>query len=307
MTLPVLKRHPNYHQTVEYLRAVNEELGSTFEMREHPNPSQIRQYLRLISDRIVELGGEPLALKQNPSIHQVREILPVIGEQVEELSGGGGTPAWLEDLRAPSGDLPSSALKFTSSNYWDGSAEVVVGDLLGVNFLPESISASGMRVFPDTGNHPGAVGELFSLMAGNHTVVMEWESLTGTGNHIWIEYLVDAGLNAGWEFYRFDNDADITELNEDENDINPNYNSFVPVGVNRVVLTVGAATFSFSLNGDPTETGPRSVFDQLQFILFGHNQALNDDPSFHGVGLIRSIAVYPVQPDADLPALSELP
>lgn len=125
-----LKQHPNYWQTVEFLRDSIAVLGATDRilLKRHPNIHQIREVLRAISAEIVSQGGEPLVMKRNPSPSQIRALLPVIEVQVEEITGA---PDWV-----PEGATifieTRTAGEYPSGRAWvRGVGEVPIDELLG--------------------------------------------------------------------------------------------------------------------------------------------------------------------------------
>lgn len=208
-------------------------------------------------------------------------------------AGGGGeeTPEWLEDFRAPSGDLPGATADFIGENYAEGTTEVAASaiidrtDLIGVNGLVNPDQAQLI-------NFAGAM--LTTVLTMNWTIV--FECVFDDGGMIC--FISDGGdrefvVNAVGQ-------GDIVRATDGDGAESRQSDSlgFITEGVvQRVAVTRTASTLSISLNGEAavtdTTTTPNMTGVNVARLLVGAD-----------VEAIRSVAIYPPQSDADLDELA---
>lgn len=208
----------------------------------------------------------------------------------------GGTPAWLEELRAPSGDLPTEALDFLGGNYLtNGEASSLVALISGGSI----VEGQGLSV-PATS--PAAIFPIGSLLA--RLLAYNWS--------LRISFLVPTSATSDLRFLDlFDNqngDGGFTGRilsggrAEDYNNLlsfersalsGSSYDRDVP---QKISFTAATDRVAVSLNGEAVDVDSSSSYTPVL-----------DSGSIGGGGVlitqyfIRSIAICPPQLDVDLP------
>lgn len=248
-----------------------------------------------------------------------------LGIGLGSRAASGGALEWLEDLRAPSDDLPTQALQFTSGNYWDGTEEVAVTALIGDRgfapldeFNPASVVAEGgLECFDTDSSVACPQGALLTkLRSNNWTLFVEWAANPalpqGDGEDIRSVYALLTALNN-------------LEDGDEGIDIYPTHalggsqvymvdylgNEIVSVGaadrtgiVNRVAVTFTSAKMTMSLNGEAPVTYTDAVLWANDWQIYTMGKA--DGGGLALNGWIRKFALYDPQPDADLATMSAL-
>lgn len=215
----------------------------------------------------------------------------------------GGTPAWV-----PAG--ATAFLDFVGEDYFSGGAVRAIASLLGGDFDPAAISASGMRITPSNGNRPEAIGALLSdLTAGlaaGCTILFELSSaISPSGFLIFIgddinfddadEAIIANANGALFDYW----DMDISD-------------AISGSGLHKIAMTlardVGGGDYEYAWCDDGGATVTQTV-DYLTHvvvdtILFGHD-GVGTGNSLNDI-YIRSITLYPAKLPAALTALTDL-
>ncbi|RUV41407.1 hypothetical protein EOD29_22900 [Mesorhizobium sp. M1A.T.Ca.IN.004.03.1.1] len=198
-------------------------------------------------------------------------------------------------------------LDFVNGRYFAGSAQRAIATLLGGDFDPGAISASGMRITPSNGNRPKAIGALFCDMAAavetGGTVVFKFESAIDPSG--FLMFIAD-GPNLDLA-----DEAIIVAVGE----LNDNWDlliddSVTGAGTHKIALTlardVGGGDFEYALchDGNSALTQTVSYVSHalpVDTILIGHD-GVGTGNSLNDI-YIRSITLYPPKLPADLPTI----
>lgn len=206
------------------------------------------------------------------------------------------TPAWLEAFRAPSGALPTIALDFIDQNYWDGTAEVAITDLLGGGFDAGALSSLGMEVSAANNNRPVAQGALLAALQPNHTVAVGWSTIAAGNTWVLFALYDDAGgSQTSGNCVDLRRHAHDTLVLEDWANLSIEGTATEVSGTNKAAVNLAAS--ALSLNG---ETAAQQSAGYA-LALIGHRDAAEEATIPTGGGaMFRSFAVYPIQPAAHL-------
>lgn len=235
------------------------------------------------------------------------------------VSEGGSVPAWVEALRAPSGDLPVFAADFRNGRYWNTDAECDFEDLLAPdvnwgNWNPaELVPGFGLLGYNEEGSN-GLVfvpAQAAVLAASGFTAMVEVYAPLGSVSTYGNGFVVVAADLPDYNFY-----IDVCGRNVSEDHGGPvqahlTLNSGTVVtantggdgpGTTRTAGTNLISSGAISTLGGAVATGtdedPATGLNTL-----GVYASVGDasDPVYMALAV-----VYPPQPNADLPAMSAL-
>ncbi|RWF52041.1 MAG: hypothetical protein EOS50_26035 [Mesorhizobium sp.] len=225
----------------------------------------------------------------------------MLGTLAQRGAPAQGTPAWVPDGAY-------GYLDFVTGQYFAGGAERAILTLLGGDFDPAAISASGMRITPSNGNRPKAIGALLSdLTAGlaaGCTILFDLSSaispsgfLMFSGDDINLD-LADEAIFANANGFL----ADYWDLSISD--------SISGSGLHKIAMTlardVGGGDYEYAWCDDGgaavTQTVNYLTHVVVDTILFGHD-GVGTGNSLNDI-YIRSITLYPPKLPADLTALT---
>ncbi|RWH86460.1 MAG: hypothetical protein EOR77_21670 [Mesorhizobium sp.] len=228
----------------------------------------------------------------------------MLGTLAQRGAPAQGTPAWV-----PAG--ADGFLGFVTGQYFSGGAERAIATLLGGDFDPAAISASGMRITPSNGNRPKAIGALLSdLTAGlaaGCTILFDINSaISPSGFLIFIGDdinfdLADEAIIANANGALFDYwDLDVSD-------------AISGSGLHKIAVTlarsVGGGNHEYAWCDDGGAAVTQTVnylthVSPVDTILFGHD-GVGTGNSLNDI-YIRSITLYPAKLPAELTALTAL-
>jgi hypothetical protein len=229
----------------------------------------------------------------------------LIGAVASHSSGTpGGTPGWIEAMRAPSNDLPIAAVQFFGSNAWAGGEEVALSSLM-TGFTFETIDAGGLPVLAANSNRPVAAGALLAALSGaiNKTVVIHVTGITA-GNDRYLMVIYSEGETSVFECWGVINAGNVEIGFKHNQTTDAGIASAVNVGGEaKIAMNINSTALRGSVNGSsvvgPPETpSPIDMAYVLVAQTFAGENVLE--------GYIKSVAVYSTQPDASLDELSSL-
>lgn len=198
--------------------------------------------------------------------------------------------------------VAAASLNFAAGTYVVNGVSVAAADVVD---QPGLITANGLEV-PD--NTASAVIDYINdvlalLVAGEWTVVIEYESLWDTGTEVLL-VVSNAGADQFLQLYR--NEApNPTRIGSTETGDTQYREAIDPTarisGIHRVALTTAASRLSISVNGG-TVVSDTSAMDATftRAVIGGYTFDDKTENEFY----LRSIDIYAALPDADLPALS---
>jgi hypothetical protein len=209
-------------------------------------------------------------------------------------------------------NLPAGAisfLNFVDAFYYAGGASADVSDLLGGDFDPAAISASGMRITPSNGNRPKAIGALLSdLIAGlaaGFTILFDLSSAIDPSGFLMFiadgaNYdVADEGIIVAANGFV----ADYWDLTIED--------AVSGSGLHKQAITlqrdVGGGDYEYAWCDDGGAAVTQTVnylthVSPVDTILFGHD-GIGTGNSLNDI-YVRSITLYPAMLPADLPALT---
>lgn len=231
---------------------------------------------------------------------------------VQQAGGGEGeeTPAWLEDFRAPSGDLPIAAADIVNGNYWLDGAVAALGDIIDTsvfnagNFVDAAgLNVDGLVSIPLVGTL-ATFAKAASWTVRGHVVVPGDESPpahilfisdAGAGSKALVSYTSDGRMNILDESTSAESTRGISSVIQHAGSV-----PFVIAGTRTDEKIAG------SILGEVvfTQTSPTFSLagENITIAAFVTHPELTTGPS-----VIKSFAIYDQQPDADLPTLSAPP
>lgn len=223
-------------------------------------------------------------------------------------AGGGGedVPAFVEALRAPSGDLPEYvAILNAAGDYWNNGIEAAdptdffgEDDLgLGEGFFAERLSENGYYInqFPIA-----AIGDLKTMVLAGSTLVFE--------------FTVPYHSESFNPCLVFDHPAHSLEIYGSFEDDFPYHaqgpitvggDTAIPlVGMNKLALTIATGRLEYSLNGAAAIVAvlEPSEFPVQNAVILFHGQSSDPTDEY-----VSEFAAYEPQSSADLSTLSAIP
>lgn len=229
---------------------------------------------------------------------------------VQQAGGGGGeeTPAWMEDFRAPSTDLPLIVVDAVNEHYWDGSAEVALSSLVTLAGSDVTRTADGLTIPESEALDPAvATGALLTALATkNFTIVLEVLCPPDSSVGPFLTYRPSAesiyglliSLAGGTVGFCLDTRDD---GGEGESNALEGVQEIVFGSAQRLAVTRTSSILALSLAGEETRDSlePFNPDYTVNIAYIG-----NTPGGFNDLYYIRSIAVYAPQPNADLDNLS---
>lgn len=237
-------------------------------------------------------------------------LLPGIVASGQAVTVGGSSyPPWLP--QAPSGDRPSVFLNFANDHYWANSAQQIVAAIISD---PALVSA-GIGLVPDSGsNSPTVISDALAGMiaSSSGTVVMEYIMAAQASDSLIIcvnnsddsaeLYVVNPNANNGRNVI-----SAYDASNNQETCDTIGISTPVILGTNKSAWNYSASKMVASTNGDANITGNASPnplsFTNINEVVIGAFDGVS--PPIHGGHFtLVTLAVYPIQPEVDLPTLS---
>jgi len=264
--------------------------------------------------------GSPAAVKM--TLESERDGYPswqhyqfTVGITVDPLA----VPAWVEDLRAPSGDLPIIALDFENERYWrsDTNAEILESDMLEQNddwgYYTAGQVAPGLGLTDaeigttvPVGGHYGSYGvfksDIATLIGDEVSVVMKQSCPTNTGwSYFFYTDLPDYTAQRFYQGHQLAVNILIYAYEDGVQDIKQHVvtdaTALVPF---KTAFTIEQTRQALSKDGAAIVTLSNTTMGTpYTHICIGAPGTDGTD-----IGYLQSLVVYPVQPDADLPTLS---
>lgn len=229
----------------------------------------------------------------------------------------GSVPAWVEALRAPSGDLPLIVTDFENNRGWNAGAECTLSSLLVENlawgqFNPTSIVAGkGLTAFQsDQIGSPVLTADTSGLWVTGYTYMVETSvpaDATDCGGSGTLTAFDDPDFNFEQDHVfhrRFGPEADAFDslsLYPPDADIDCVNHCSTAVGLSRYAATfLPGGAGAVSSDGGAVATGSGDPINPIYTPTIGLNMGCSDaDPWY-----VTVWAIYAPQPDADLHLLS---
>lgn len=219
--------------------------------------------------------------------------MPIIGIVAAQLlnssiEGGGGAGTLAE-------------IDFINEVYTINGAPVAVGDIID---NPGAIDASGLLV-PEFGTPIEMLGDLLALMlTANWTVVIEIDVISLTGQ-IWMMSLIEFPQDGAHDFIQFGKlgPGNVLFVLDDTGPGATRQADWgaITTGVHKVAIAREDTRLSISVDGSAVVTQGGSIaITSLTNATFGGYTGIGNDRDFY----VRSLSVYDVRDDSDLPDMS---
>lgn len=212
-------------------------------------------------------------------------------------------PAWVEALRAPSGDLPVAALDFKNGRYWAGAAEVAAA---GVISDPTKIAAGGL-VIAALDDAPYLIGDALTAgLAASVTTLIKFSTVVGglpivANNADDSEeafYVSTQGSDPDFSLYVGGYDMSASWQLGDADDF-----PFTADTPQALAFTT-TPTAQAASDGTTLVTDTTAVTLTCTQVIFG---AFAPDGSVGAAATVTLLAFYAPQPNADLDNIANLP
>lgn len=216
------------------------------------------------------------------------------------FEGGGGEPEWLPEAPT-SGDPAVGYWSFEDDNYYSDGGEIEAAGLTalfvadggtGATFSLADISASGL----DGDSEPAFSGFLLSGIVAGATIVFDVTLDAEDPLPTFSFYVASADQNQYIEVSIRQAEASRIDNYDGAENIVDN---LIQAGRNRIAINVSAVEIAVSANGDAVASRLVSEFVTWASMGYAHCGSASD-PWDH----LHAVELYPLQPKADLPALS---
>lgn len=258
-----------------------------------------------------------------PPITQLTNVAALYGS-----GGGGGTPAWVTALQAPSGDLPSIALDFQNGRYWANGALAPVNSIVTTNAswgtwdssvivpglgLPDSANPAGWITLPSALQNVGITALMNVISNGSPPI----NDPSGQVDSQWQFYYSDDPWSNAEQYCRLNSETWLATATMDgDNTFGQNIGAgFNIENVEPLAAPISRTAFSLLYTTAPPQmsnqgaaiVGPTNPSDVT--LVTGPVVALPfaGTSFFSQTGYLSLLAIYPLQPDSDLPAIAILP